>query len=108
MLEESVDKKPFVWLIVLALAYGVVWAGYGQAQKRNAVTQAWEYKTIYIDFHIPVRTTWFEDAKPLAGTPNMITKSNELGSAGWELVSVTAFGPGDRTPDVIYWFKRPK
>jgi len=76
------------------------------------VAQAWEYKTLAFNvssksFGVGVNTTLYEDGKEQPGSATPLTRANEIGAEGWELVSV-AVNPSPTTTQLIYWFKRPK
>ena len=71
-----------------------------QLQRSGPARQAWEYKSLVFVVD-GSRTTLYEDAKMVPGTP--VTRMPELGSQGWELVSVAA-----DNSTYAYWLKRPK
>jgi hypothetical protein len=91
-------NKLYLSLVVTALLCVGVWSVY--AQRSNPVKQTWEFKFIFLVRGFEAAdsrglhqaspwSAWFEDAKPLPGPINMISKAKELGDQGWELVAVT-------------------
>lgn len=73
--------------------------------------QAWNYKviSIYGDPDTAIaRWLWEEDENRLPeypgspSKPNLLSKMNELGEQGWELVSICNVPK----PAIEYWFKR--
>lgn len=92
-------------VILMSLA---VWTkqGHGAA----AVRQAWEYKLlVYVDQF--TKSTMLEDGRQVPGQP--VSRVPELGSQGWELVTVAAVAftssqGGSQFFRYSYWFKRPK
>ena len=83
------------------------------AQRSSPIRQSWEYKSIELARSSGTSEAWLEDARPLPGPVNILSKSKELGDQGWELVSVTPIPSyRDNSPpysdNLLYFFKRPK
>ena len=74
--------KPYLFLILAAVAFISLsgWAGYGQ--KQSPPRAAWEYKIVNESDKVSL---------------------NELGAQGWELVTVEMGGAQE-----VYYFKRAK
>jgi hypothetical protein len=104
---DSMRNKVYLLIILAALLCSVGWTAYAQGQRRNSTLQVWEYKslTFTIEASVPVRTVLYEDGKQTSGTP--VSRAPDLGSQGWELVSVAAT-ENPNTSTFIYWFKRPR
>lgn len=80
-------KSLYLVLTVIVLLSVLGWTGYGQ--KRSTRRPSWEYLTV---------STGEAKYRELAGL-------NELGTQGWELVSV---GTTDNSGNVPLYFKRAK
>lgn len=95
-----------VSLLVIFLSLAV-WTKQGQGGASPA--QTWEYKSWVFTIE-GSRTTLYEDGRQLPGSATPVSKANELGAQGWELVSVAAVQVGSSNPtnQYVYWFKRPK
>lgn len=101
-------NKFYLSIILIALLCAVGWTAYAQGQRRNGPLQVWEYKSLTFliqSSELPIRTTLYEDGKQTSGTP--ISRAPDLGSQGWELVSVAAT-ESKNTSTFVYWFKRPR
>ena len=96
-------NRLYLSLLLVVLLCVVGWNVQAQLQRSGPAKQAWEYKSLVfiIDAAAPTRTTLYEDAKMVPGTP--VTRMPELGAQGWELVSVAA-----DNSTYAYWLKRPK
>ncbi len=66
----------------------------------------WEYKII-TQRPVPPKKVYFEPPTEFHWEPEV--NLDELGEAGWELVSVTSIDNGSegRTSELRYYFKRP-
>jgi hypothetical protein len=130
-------KNRLSWLLALT-AGALLLAGLVRAQKTAVAKQTWEYKTIFrqrdIDFEersrylVKAWGAWYEDDKVLTSPVDMTAKLAQLGSQGWELVTVCprsdngnshpqgASGVGDYglysfngvTTGDVWIFKRPR
>jgi hypothetical protein len=106
-------NRLYLSLAVVALLCLAGWTGY--AQRSYPVRQAWEYKFILRDGGPGNWVAWREDGKELPKPVDMIVKSHELGSQGWELVTVTPRSspvgpnnPSGGTVEELWVFKRSK
>ena len=105
-------------LVVVAALCMAGWTVHAQLQRGNQTRQTWDYKWISVGRAIEsggAWSVWAEDDKPLRGPVTIASKIKELGSQGWELVSVTpisnnscAQGCAGFTSQISYYFKRPK
>ena len=93
-------NRLYLSLLLAVLLCLVGWTAHAQLQRSGPARQAWEYKSLVFIVDAS-RTTLYEDAKPVPGTP--VTRMPELGAQGWELFSVAA-----DNSNYIYWLKRPK
>lgn len=102
-------NKPYLLLAVVALFGMALWTVSGQGQRSNPTIQAWEYKSLVLSID-GGKNSLYEDGKPTPGTP--VSKAPELGTQGWELVSVAGttetFQTRGNVITYVYWFKRPK
>ncbi len=88
----------YLWLVlVVALLGVVVWTTQGQGA--SAPRQNWDVK--FLVALSPTRV--LEDGQELPGSPQLLSKANDLSAQGWELVSVAWHGSG-----YALWFTRPK
>ena len=90
----------YLSLLLTVLLCLLGWNVQAQLQRSGSARQAWEYKSLVLLIE-GTRTTLYEDAKIVSGTP--VTRMPELGAQGWELVSVAA-----DNSTYTYWLKRPK
>jgi len=93
-------NRLYLSLLLTVLLCVVGWNVQAQLQRSGPARQAWEYKSLVFVID-GSRTTLYEDAKMVPGTP--VTRMPELGSQGWELVSIAA-----DNSNYAYWLKRPK
>jgi hypothetical protein len=87
--------------LLIAILFLAGWTAHAELQRNSPTRQAWEYKSLVFVIFDASRTTLYEDAKTVPGTP--VTRMPELGAQGWELVSVAA-----DNSTYAYWLKRPK
>ena len=94
-------------LIVAVLACVTGWSAYAQSQKMSSTRPSWDYKIVA---HIPgspkigITPEMHEDGKLIStSTTSILPKLKELGTEGWELVTVVEWSNGHR-----YFFKRTK
>jgi hypothetical protein len=92
-------KRSSIVLLGLIVALSLV----GWTRLQQSAKKAWDYKNLAL-ITGTINAGWMEDGKRLPGDPSILTKSKELGEAGWELVSVA----GVSENVVVYWFKKPK
>lgn len=85
----------FAFLTVLALlaAATCLWAA---APESSRASRAWEHLALE------------QDAAQGISTPAFARQINQLGDAGWELVTVTTHQNGGSTTKSVFYFKRPK
>lgn len=88
----------YLSLLVVVALLGVV-ALTGQGQGESAPRQTWNVKVLA--GLSPTRV--LEDGQELPGSPQLLSRANDLSAQGWELVSVAWHGNG-----YALWFKRPK
>ena len=99
-------NRLYLSLLLAVLLSLVGWNVQAQLQRSDPARQAWEYKSLVFVID-GSRTTLYEDAKTVPGTP--VTRMPELGAQGWELVSVAATSaPNTYISTFVYWLKRPK
>jgi hypothetical protein len=93
-------NRLYLSLLIATLLCLAGWTAHAELQRSSPARQAWEYKSLVLVVD-GSRTTLYEDAKTVPGTP--VTRMPELGAQGWELVSVAA-----DNSTYAYWLKRPK
>lgn len=85
----------------------IVWTGYVQAERNTPVAQAWDYKKVYADkvglggnerWRVLVDDREMQLANPQK-QPSLLAIDKELGSQGWELISIDSNE---------HYYKRPK
>jgi hypothetical protein len=94
--------------------------------KAGAAKQLWEYKSIVrarafptgnsVDAAVAATdwTQWYEDGQPIAAPADPLAKVNQLGSQGWELITITPRSSlasnwtAGTTSDETWLFKRAK
>ena len=104
--------------LYLSLLIGVLlclagWTAHAQLQRSGPARQSWEYKSLVLVQTVGAgsQLTFYEGTKAIPGTP--LTRIPELGTEGWELVSVAATLSPSRTnaaetSTYVYWLKRPR
>ena len=93
-------NRLYLSLLLTVLLCLAGWNVQARLQRNDPARQAWEYKSLVLVIEAS-RTTLYEDAKVVPGTP--VTRMPELGAQGWELVAVVA-----NNSNYAYWLKRPK
>ena len=109
---------PLTIVVTIALSFFV----YGRDQRNSPVVQTWEYKSLIIVRGASTSngefTAWGEitgeTLKQLPLPVSIPAKAQELGTQGWELISVVPVsnhvgnGNAGFTSQINYFFKRPK
>jgi len=117
-MKTDLFTKTTLAVITLAL---VVIAGQGRLNRITTVhaapvqQQRWDYKMIRIKFrwqnNVADGIDFVSDGgTKLDGQPNILDFTRNLGTQGWELVSVTPFSlwsSGGSSTDEVMMFKRP-
>ena len=67
--------------------------------------QKWEYKRVILD-HDLMDWTWSDTGKTME-QQSQEQRLNEMGSEGWELVSMSSFVANGETAGYAFYFKRP-
>ena len=85
-------RRIYLVLAVIVLLGLVGWTSYGQKQNQSRTT--WEYISVNGN-----------DYQRFKGDATL----NELGTQGWELVSVATYSPGDGAQSgTVFYFKRKR
>jgi hypothetical protein len=84
--------NPLVKICIVLTAMVAIGLGVSHEAKASQ-TASWEYRFVWIDLKPDGSVGgWFEDATKRLPLPvNAVTKAQELGAQGWELVNVVTF-----------------
>lgn len=66
--------------------------------------QKWEYRTLQLAMNDKENLVWLDDQQD---GRNVATRLNELGTEGWELVSVDTNSLSGVTIRTVFYLKRP-
>ena len=97
----------FLPLFVAVLVCVSGWSAYAQSQKMSSTRPSWDYKIVVFTAGNPkfgINSELYEDGKMIStSATSSLPKLKELGSEGWELVTVL-----ENTTVFRYFFKRAK
>ena len=109
------NRLHILYLAIIAFSLLIGWGGWaGYAQRNYPGRQNWEYRFILREGGPGNWVSVREDGKYLDKPVDMISKSQELGVQGWELVTVTPRpgpsigGTSGGTVEELWVFKRPR
>ena len=102
----------FLPLIVVVLVCVAAWSAHAQTQKMSSTRTLWDYKIVAFTAGDPprgFRPELYEDGKTIPTSENsVLPKLKELGSDGWELVTVLHNLNDNNHMFFRYYLKRAK